>query len=91
MECELNNNIFNKNLDCTFYQTIKISYTNYIISTQQIPKNNYIMLITNKNAVKHIFKCKKGDIFFMYIFSNHLIFNVPFELTVIVDIKSQSN
>lgn len=78
-ECELDNNIFNKDLVCIFYQTIRLSNTNYIISTQQVPKNNYIMLITNEIAsVKHIIKCKNGDIFF-----NEYIFNVPYESSVI--------
>lgn len=84
-------------LYCTFYQTIKLSNTIYIISTQQVPKNNYIMLITNEIAsVKHIIKCKNGDIFFnVYIFKSSNFFNVPFESpvigSVIIDIKSQSN
>jgi len=96
-ECELDNNIFYKDLDCTFYQTITLTNTNYLISTQQVPKNNYIMLTTNEIAsVKHISKCKNEDIFFnVFIFKSFNFFYVPFESSVIgsviVDIKSQSD
>jgi len=68
-----------------------------IISTQQVPKNNYIMLNTNEIAsVKHISKCKSGDIFFnVFIFKSFNFFYIPFESTVIgsviVDIKSKSD
>lgn len=65
-ECDVDNNIFNKYLNSTFL-TINLSYTNYIISTQ-VPKNNYIKLITGVIAsVKHILKCKNVDIFFKCI------------------------
>lgn len=96
-ECDVDNDIFNKDLDCTFSQTINVSYTNYIISTHQVPKNNYIMLMTGDIAsVKHILKCKNGDIFLnVSIFKSFDFFNFPFESTiigsVIIDIKSQSN
>jgi len=39
--CDIDNNMFNKNLDCTFYQTIKLGNTNYLYNihtTRRIPK-----------------------------------------------------
>lgn len=55
--------ISNTNNKFTFFQNIKLSNTNYIISTS-VSKNNYIMLITYEIAmVKNIFKCQNGSIF----------------------------
>lgn len=96
-ECDVDNNIFNKNQEFIFYQTLTLTNSNYIISSQ-VPKNNYIMLITNEVAVvKHIFKCKNGNIFFNVCTFNKFenLFDIPLKSfiigSIIVDITSQSN
>lgn len=63
-ECDGDNHIFNKNQEFIFYQTITLTGTNYIISSK-VPKNNYIMLITNEVAlVRHIiYNGQNGNIF----------------------------
>lgn len=55
-ECDGDNhNIFITNSEFIFYQTITLIGANYIISSK-VPKNNYIMLITNEVAlVRHIY------------------------------------
>jgi len=95
-ECDVDNITLNKNHEFTFFQTIKLSSSNYIISTH-VSKNNYIMLNTNEIAiVKNIFKCINGNIFLnVFTFKSLNFFEVPLESSmidsVIVDIKSQSS
>jgi len=97
-ECDGDNHIFNKNQEFIFYQTITLTSANYNISSK-VPKNNYIMLITNEVAlVRHIYKDQNGNIFLnVYTFNKYSsFFDVPLESfiigSVIVDITSlQSN
>lgn len=95
-ECD-ENNIFNKNPEFIFYQTITLTSANYIISFK-VPKNNYVILNTNEVAlVKHIYKYKNVNIFLNVStfekYSN--LFDIPLESfiigSVVVDITSQSN
>lgn len=93
-ECDVDNITLNTNHEFTFFQTIKLSSSNYIISTH-VSKNNYILLNTNEIAiVKNIFKCINGNIFLnVFTFKPFNFFEVPLESSmigsVIVDIKSQ--
>lgn len=95
-EYNIDDAMINKNKEYTFYKTITLNLTNYIISTE-VAKNNYIMLITDEIAlVRHIFKCKYGNIFLNICTFEYLnLFDNPLEShiigSVIVNVKSQSN